>query len=212
MASLEAVLIPGGGVTPSGQVTPWVEVRLARAIALDPQPTYFLPLSAGTTHKPPPLDATGFPILESVAAAHYLIRHGVEPARVLPEAISLDTIGNAYFARIQHVDPLNLRRLHVITSAFHLPRTEAIFSWIFQLSSPTPNYHLTFEAVPNVGISDTVLAARCQKEEQGLAKVIKLRSQITTLPDLHRWLYTKHQAYAITRQPTQVEGTALETY
>lgn len=212
MVSSEAVLIPGGGVTASGQVTPWVQARLERAIALSPQPAYFIPLSAGTTHKPPPLDAAGFPILESVAAAHYLIRRGIEPARVLPETISLDTIGNAYFARIQHTDPLHLRHLHVITSEFHLPRTEAIFTWVFQLSSSNPHYHLTFETVPNVGIADTVLAARNQKERQGLARVRELRSQLTSLPDLHHWLYTEHQAYAVARQAAQISGVALETY
>ncbi len=212
MADLDAVLIPGGGVASSGHVVPWVQARLDRAIALFPQPTYFIPLSAGTTHKPPPLDVAGFPILESVAAAHYLVNRGVEPAKILPEAISLDTIGNAYFARVQHTDPLGLRRLHVITSAFHLPRIEAIFTWIFNLSSPDTPYHLTFEAVPNVGIADSVLAARCQKEREGLQRVMMLRSHLTSLPDVHRWLYSDHDAYAVTKRPTRIQDVAMASY
>ena len=128
MSQVDAVLIPGGGLLPSGEVVPWVQARLERAIALTPPPTYFLPLSAGTTHKAPPLDAEGFPIWESVAAGRYLMARGIASYRILPETISLDTIGNAYFARIQHLEPLQLRRLHVITSEFHLPRTIAIFS------------------------------------------------------------------------------------
>ncbi|RZM75424.1 hypothetical protein DYY88_21055 [Leptolyngbya iicbica LK] len=104
--AIDAVLIPGGGLSALGEVTPWVQARLERAIALQPAPRWFMPLSAGTTHKPPPLDAHGFPILESVAAAHYLHQRGIEGDRIVPETVSLDTIGNAYFARVQHVEPL----------------------------------------------------------------------------------------------------------
>ena len=96
--TIDAVLIPGGGLSASGEVTPWVKARLERAIALTPRPQWFIPLSAGTTHKPPPLDANGFPILESIAAAHYLQQRGIKGTRILPETVSLDTIGNAYFS------------------------------------------------------------------------------------------------------------------
>jgi hypothetical protein len=209
----DAVLIPGGGLLPTGTVTPWVQARLERAIALSPPPQFYIPLSAGTTHKPPPLDQAGFPVLEAIAAARYLWQHGIAPERILPEVVSLDTIGNAYFARVKHTEPLGLRRLHVITSAFHLARTEAIFTWIFQLSPPSQPYHLTFEAVPNVGMEPAALAARQQKEQAGLQQVQALRSRLTTLPALHRWLYAEHAAYAIGQQPDPLTDiSALGTY
>jgi hypothetical protein len=106
-----------------------------------------------------------------------------------------------------------LRRLHVITSAFHLPRTEAIFTWIFQLSPPPQPYHLTFEAVPDVGLGSAALAARQQKEQTGLAQVLALRSRLTTLPAFHRWLYAEHAAYAIGQPaPPPIHPSALGTY
>lgn len=209
---LDAVLIPGGGLTESGDVVPWVQARLDRAIALRPQPSYFIPLSAGTTHKPPPRDTNGFPMMESVAAAHYLVSQGISPTQILPETVSFDTIGNAYFARIQHTDPLGLRHLHIITSAFHLPRVEVIFKWIFDFPALPHAYHLTFEAVPNVGISDASLLARWRKEQTSLTHVMALRSHLTSLLDLHRWLYSSHNAYAVSRQPTRMTGPALATY
>jgi len=208
----DAILIPGGGVTPSGTVTPWVQARLDRAIALASSTQYFIPLSAGTIHKPPPQDKAKFPVLESIAGARYLVERGIEPSRVLPETSSLDTIGNAYFGRMQHTEPLGLRRLHVITSAFHLPRAEAIFAWIFQLSPPEPPYWLTFEAVPDVGLSEAVLAARRQREENGRVRVMEVRSQLTTLAEVHRWLYTDHAAYAVGKLPVRVQGAAIESY
>ncbi len=212
MEALEAVLIPGGGLGSRGELPPWVQARLDRAIALTPRPQYFIPLSAGTTHKPPPLDALGFPMLESVAAGRYLAAQGIAGAQILPETISLDTIGNAYFARVQHTEPLGLRRLHVITSAFHRPRTEAIFRWIFALSSPAVPYALTFEAVSDVGIAADVLAERCERERASLARVNALKTRFTTLSAVHRWLYDEHAAYAIAHIPEQLSSAALDSY
>lgn len=212
MEPMDAVLIPGGGLLPTGEVVPWTRARLERAIALTPQPQFFIPLSAGTTHKPPPLDDAGWPILESIAAARYLLSRGIAGARILPETISLDTIGNAYFARIQQVEPLQIRRLHVITSEFHLPRTQAIFEWIFALPPlPTP-YRLTFEAVPNVGLADGALQARRDREQASLSQCLNLQTRLTTLAAVHRWLYAEHGAYAIARSPHRLNTTALDTY
>ena len=210
--TIDAVLIPGGGLSAGGEVTPWVQARLERAIALTPPPQFFIPLSAGTTHKPPPLDAKGFPILESVAAAHYLQQRGVNATRILPETVSLDTIGNAYFARVQHVEPLQLRRLHIITSAFHLPRTQAIFAWIFSLPPLAEPWQLTFEAVPDVGMAEEVLQARCDREKASLARVQTLKRRFTNLAAVHRWLYSEHGAYAIARSPQRLDSEALDSY
>lgn len=213
MQSMDAVLIPGGGLTASGEVVPWVQARLERAISLRPRPRFFIPLSAGTTHKPPPLDVNGFPILESIAAAHYLQRRGIEGKRILPETISLDTIGNAYFARLQHIEPLQLRRLHVITSAFHLPRTQAIFDWILALPPSQNPRQLTFEAVPDVGISDAALQARCDREQASLKQFQILKTRLTTLAEVHCWLYEEHSAYAIVQTPQRLNhDDALGTY
>ena len=46
---------------------------------------------------------------------------------MLLESWSLDTIGNAAFARLFHAELRAWRRIHIITSDFHLARTEAIF-------------------------------------------------------------------------------------
>lgn len=209
---IDAVLIPGGGLSVSGHVTPWVQARLERALALTPRPRWFIPLSAGTTHKPPPLDANGFPILESIAAAHYLQQRGIKGAYILSETVSLDTIGNAYFARVQHVEPLQLQRLHVITSAFHLPRTQAIFNWMFSLPPQTVSWQLTFEAVPNVGLTAAALQARGDRERHSLASFQDLQSRFSHLAAVHCWLYAEHGAYAIARSPQRLDNAALESY
>jgi len=209
--TLDATIIPGGGLTAAGQVTPWVAARLDQAIATY-QGEYLIPLSAGTTHKPPPLDERGFPILEAIAAAHYLVQQGMPADRIWPETCSLDTIGNAYCARVIHTDPSGLRRLRIITSAFHLKRTAAIFEWIFGLDPDSLPYQLHFIVVPDVGLSPDALKARHQREKAGLTQIHTLSATLQTLSDLHRWLYRDHRAYAVTHRPQPLTGAALESY
>lgn len=210
VASLDATLIPGGGLREAA-VAPWVKVRLDWAISRY-SGEYLIPLSAGTVHRPPPLDACGFPLLESVAAARYLLTHGIPVERILPETLSLDTIGNAYFARLLHVDPLGFRNLRIVTSTFHMPRTQAVFEWIFSLSAPLGHYRLSFEATPDVGLDTSALAKRKIRELDSLCIVEQLRDHLTTLPDLHHWLYTQHQAYAFSLAPVRVTDANLDTY
>lgn len=189
-----AILIPGGGLTPEGMLPEWVRLRFDRALVRYAG-EWLIPLSAGTTHKPPPLNKRGFPIFEAQAGAVYLLEKGIPREKILVEACSYDTIGNAYFARMLHCEPRGLRQLHVITSAFHLPRTEAIFRWVFGLDVTGEPYDLSFEATPDAGIAPDALAARVVKEQEGLLRVAKQRKQFDTLAKLHQFLFTEHAAY-----------------
>lgn len=193
MAEFDAVLIPGGGLTDSGELPPYVIARLDRALAHSAR--YFIPLSAGTPHRAPPLDGRGYPIYEAVRAASYLHERGIPERRILTETFSYDTIGNAFFARLLHTEPRELRRLHIINSEFHMPRTEAIFGWVFGLT-PARGYDLSFEAVKNAGVSLESLATRVAKERASLEQVRLLAQHISTMSQLHEWMYTEHAAYA----------------
>jgi hypothetical protein len=195
MAAYDAILIPGGGVREGGELPAWVKPRLDRALERAGG-AWLVPLSAGTPHRPPPLDARGFPILEARAEAAYLVAHGADPRRILMEMASYDTIGNAYFARVLHAIPRGFRRALVITSAFHLPRTEAAFRWIWGLPAPGGECALDFESVPDEGHDSEMLAARTEKERAGLARVLELRERLRSFPDLHEWLFTRHGVYS----------------
>ena len=115
MSKYDAIIIPGGGVRENGALPLWVTRRLDRAVELH-SGEYIITLSAGTVHKTAILNESGFPVFESAAGANYLLKQGMKPEKILSETISYDTIGNAYFARIIHVDPMELRKLLVITS------------------------------------------------------------------------------------------------
>ncbi|EKV02541.1 hypothetical protein Lepto7375DRAFT_4778 [Leptolyngbya sp. PCC 7375] len=63
-----------------------------------------------------------------------------------------------------HIEPLELKHLLVITSEFHIPRTKAVFEWIYHLEGLSQDYQVVFEAVSDDGIDATTLRSRQQKE------------------------------------------------
>lgn len=197
----DAVIIPGGGVDPeTGVVRPWVASRLDVALKLDAVTRYYIPLSRGTTHRPPPPDSRGFPVDESSAGAAYLLRNGVtDPGRVLIDNWSVDTIGNAYYARQMLAEPLKLTTLFVVTSEFHMPRSRAIFEWVFGLpcmdGSRSP-FSLDFCASPDDGLDPDDVEGRVSRELASL-ETLKTRTipRITSLAKLTTFLHVEHGAY-----------------
>ena len=91
MQQYDAVLVPGGGLRSDGALPPFVVNRLEAAQAFAGEVPIVL-LSAHTIHRAPPLDAAGYPLLESAAAAKALLARGVSAARIWTETASLDTI------------------------------------------------------------------------------------------------------------------------
>ena len=208
----DCIFVPGGGLLEDGSLPPWVIARLDRAARLVEQTTWVAALSGGTVHKPPPLDQSGFPLFESRQAASYLISRGIDPGKLLTETISYDTIGNAYFARILFAEPFSMERLHLLTSEFHLPRTEAIFRWIFSLAPVHGPFELSFESVPDQGLSPQALLARTSREQHSLAKVRELMESISSLDVFQHWLYREHAAYSVTGQKEQLSEAELNSY
>jgi hypothetical protein len=188
----DAVLVLGGGVRTGGELPAQVVRRFDRAIELA-RGAPIVCLSAATVHRPPPLNEEGFPWFESAAGAAYLLAKGVPANRIQVEALSHDTIGNAYFSKLLHVDPPGWRRVLVITSEFHMQRSRAIFEWVYGL---TPGrYQLQFEATPDQGFDPILVERRRVKEAAALRALEPIMARIRDLDSFHRWIYTEHQAY-----------------
>lgn len=159
--SFDAILILGGGV-PTSLHEPPIHVQqrcddVAAIRGLSDTPV--LALSAGTAYLPQLLTSNGLPVWESMSTAAYLRdQHGIETNLYL-QTTSYDTIGDAYFTRVQHTDVKGWKRLLVVTTEvsshttrfvestkvcltmlrlllqFHVDRTKAIFDWIYSLPS-----------------------------------------------------------------------------
>ncbi|MCK4942546.1 MAG: YdcF family protein [Candidatus Aminicenantes bacterium] len=211
MLEFDVILVPGGGVRKGGEIPPWIKRRLDLAIQLSHEEP-IVTLSAGTVHRPPLLNKEGFPVFESLAAARYLISKGMDPQRIFTETCSYDTIGNAYFSRVIHVDPANFKRILVITSNFHMPRTESIFRWVFSLDTGVHAYQLFFDSVPDRGIPRDALRARQEKEKKSLAQFLKTQKKIHSLKELHHWLFKTHAAYSVSKTIRKARGEILKTY
>ena len=240
MSRYDAIISLGGGSQRGEDCTtlpPWVLRRLdlaaelywrqvngeAKTDAVDAKGTSFggapkiVVLSAGTPHRPNYVNKNGWPVLEATSEAYYLIREKkIPPEDVYREATSLDTIGNAYFFRMQHLEPNRGRwkRIAVITSAFHMPRTEAVFRWMFSIpfSLPTsgegeiigpPQIRaLDFLSVSDEGLdADGAISSRAAREAESLQKFEKMQQErfpvaTTSLAVVHQWLFTEHTAYS----------------
>lgn len=194
MSRYDAVLVLGGGVRSGGSLPSWIVCRLQRAIERRGD-GYIIALSAGTPYRPPPLDSEGFPIFESVAEARYLMSAGIPQDKILQETSSYDTIGNAYFARTVHTDPGELSKLLVITSDFHIERTQAIFKWVFGLTPLRTEYRLEFEPVTDPALSPELLEKRAVKEASSLEATRLQIETLASLAEFHRWFFSKHRAY-----------------
>jgi hypothetical protein len=134
----DAILVLAGGQVPGGGVPVWVERHLDKALELQQQSSNgalckIVLLGGGTPHRAPILSPEGFVVHESTSCAEYLLSKGAPSALLFKEWASYDTIGNGYFSLTQHVIPRRWRTLAVVTSEFHMPRTRAVFEWIYGL-------------------------------------------------------------------------------
>jgi hypothetical protein len=213
----DAVIVPGGGLDPdSGAPRPWVCARLDAAARLDKATRYHIVLSRGTPHRSPPACARGFPIDEAAASAAYLLAAGVaDPSRILLDSWSLDTIGNAYFTRQALADPLKLRTLLVITSSFHMPRTRAIFDWVFGLPLSgvvaQPGFSVDYCVTEDIGMTPEDCASRVEKELASLATLTsKTIPRITCMRELATFVFVEHGAYnSAPRLPPSIVSSNL---
>ena len=227
----DAVVVPGGGLNEDGTPYEFVRARLDAALRHDAETEVYIVLSRGTTHKPPPRDARGFAIDESVASARYLVDRGVTPSRILQDTWSVDTVGNVAFARLvrraalalpavrRHpsrcrqmlVEPRGWRRLLVITSDFHMPRVRAIFEWVFALPPRGGAAELSYESVPERGLAEEAREARAKKEAQALDGLrAGAMARVRDLAALHSFVFQEHRAYGAAPQSAAAAATAAE--
>jgi uncharacterized SAM-binding protein YcdF (DUF218 family) len=205
--------------------------KAAAAAALSPPLGPLVITTAwGTPHRPCPHDAAGFERHEAADNAALLLRElGVPASRLAEEGVSLETVGNAFFARALHTDPAGLRRVAVVNSRFHMPRTRAVFDFVFGLPSGPPTthgmqgreggqgegagggggggggggsgYELTYFAVAD-RLPAGVLAARRAKERLATPRFAAggaWRRGLRTTGDMWRWLFFENGAYASKR-------------
>lgn len=210
MNTYDAVLVLGGGVREDGTIPSWAKCRFDVASAVPGEPL-LIALSAGTAHRPPPRTPNGHLQFESAAGAHYLVANGVSPDRVLIETCSWDTVGNAYYARTVHTDPGQLRKLLIVTSDWHMPRTRFLFEWIYGLTPFSPGYELEFLDAHDPAMPSDVFDQRTRREQASLQSIKRRANGIGTMRDFHRWFFTEHDLYKSSQTGFGASGIDEET-
>ncbi|CAD7704434.1 unnamed protein product [Ostreobium quekettii] len=226
----EAIFVLAGGFTAQGTLPPSVTRRMDAVIDIQKRQDAFCPivcLGGGTPHKKPPLTEQGYPVHESTRLSEYLLSHGLDPVRdgIYKEVSSHDTIGNVYFALTIHALPARWRKMAIVTSAFHMPRTKQLFKDVFELAEEgnaygeSKRFLLDFFPVDDRGtMADKVLQARRAREAESLKTwVMKSKPQLKSLADMHAWLHNTHLCYAVGRQhefgiPRMENDMAMASY
>lgn len=224
---LDAIIVLAGGLHDDGGLPPWVHRRLDLAAGLAAAQhsarCALLCSGGGTPHRPSVLSDTGYVVFESTSCASYLLDKGMKAASILKETASFDTVGNGYFALVSHAIPAGWRRIAIVTSAFHMPRSRAIFDTCFALAAKDiwrdPKwYELEYYEASDDGLFEQdVYVARVEKEVQAAERWLKDTANFTQLADLHSWLFDTHMCYAVPRQhefgqPTKLDPRLLASY
>ena len=114
----DAVIVLGAGLVRGDQIPTVLRQRLDAALVyLNDNPNSMAVVTGGLGHQ-----AT---VTEAYAMGNYLIRHGIEPERVIYEEWSTTTQENLYFAKQlldRHIGEQEYTVL-VVTNDFHLPRS-----------------------------------------------------------------------------------------
>ncbi len=106
----------------------------------------------------------------------------------------------------------------MVTSAFHMPRSRAIFQTCFALAGASlwadaQHYELDFHAVSDEGVfADEVLAARLLKEQQALEAWRRDTAAMSSLRELHAWMHATHLCYSVSRQVRMLSACGHSIY
>ncbi len=119
----QAIVVFGSGLTEAGRPGPGLQARLRRALSLACRYTEAdIIVSGGSVSHGRP---------EADAMAEWLVERGLAPGRIVLESEARYTLDNA-----ERVAPLlvdrDIQRIHLVTEAFHMPRSEALMRGALQ--------------------------------------------------------------------------------
>ncbi|MBF8249797.1 MAG: hypothetical protein HW400_398 [Candidatus Levybacteria bacterium] len=123
------------------------------------------------------------PTTEAEEMRKTLLSLGVANQDIIKEEWSRDTIGNAYFSKINIIEPNNFKKILVVCSDFHLQRAQFLFRKIIG-----SEYRMDFITTPTESSHDP----KFMKMEEGV-----LQRQIKFLKDMKDGddLYLKTRLY-----------------
>ncbi|OGN01617.1 MAG: hypothetical protein A3I26_00245 [Candidatus Yanofskybacteria bacterium RIFCSPLOWO2_02_FULL_43_10] len=121
----------------------------------------------------------------------YAVGLGTSADAILKEDVSKDTIGNAYFCKLNFLEPNDWHNIVIVTSDYHIPRTRYIFEKV--LGS---GYTIEFASVGSK-LSPEEFAAKINKENKTTEFLKKWFDSISPgdTKAIKELMYAKHPGY-----------------
>ncbi len=198
--NFDAIIVLGGGNDNNGQPSNSTIKRLDKCIEfLKKKSAKYIILSGGR-HR-------GYYVSEAKAMADYLISKGLSK-EILLEEEAKDTIGNAYFTKVNLLESGKLFKIAVITSNFHIPRTRYIFKKVLGNS-----FKISYISADS-DLSNGVLSRVKDKEKRKLSLLKKLLDNIKDGDNksIKKLIEDKHPAYTKTSKLTDAEKKIISEY
>lgn len=194
----DAIVVLAGGVNKDGSLPDLPKKRVERGVELF------------KAHKAPKIIMSGKygfwldyykdvpPRSEAEAMKEYAVSLGVLEESIILEDTSKDTVGNAYFTKVNILEKNNWKKVIVVTSEFHLERTKFIFDTVLG-----PEYEIEYSYSED-GLSQLERESVKQKEEKTI-KTIKdtiLNVAPGDSEKIGKLLFSMHPGYAKNPQIT----------
>jgi len=197
----DAIIILGGGINKDGTLLEITVSRLEKGIELFRKNTSAYVIVSG---------AYGFMLdyipqkTEARIMKEYLEKEGLPKEKIILEEESKDTLGNAYFTKLNVLEPKKWYKVIIVTSDFHLERTKYIFKKVFgnkyKIEFITSSSDLTKQVIK-----------RLETRERKVLKILKKWLKNVKIEDnksINRLLYTIHPAYA--KNPKVTKETLIK--
>jgi uncharacterized SAM-binding protein YcdF (DUF218 family) len=157
----DAIIVLGGGLNPNNTLPLTAQLRVKHAIGLYQQNVAPIVVMSGRWSM---LATTPYITTEAETMRQYAIRNAViPPDAILAESNSMDTLGNAYYTCINFAQPKNWQRILVVTSDWHVKRSQYLFNLVMADSCA-----VEISAVPSK-LSASEIAAKTALEDQIMA-------------------------------------------
>jgi uncharacterized SAM-binding protein YcdF (DUF218 family) len=150
------IIVLGGSVNDDETLVPRLQKRVDHAIELfragnAPHIIMTGGWSAQLTEKPLHL--------ESPTMKKYAVEQGIPADSIFIEAVSRDTVGNAYFTKTELLEPHNWTHVIVVTTDYHVARAQMIFEKVLG-----PSYKIECTGIESDASSD--LSERLARERK----------------------------------------------
>jgi uncharacterized SAM-binding protein YcdF (DUF218 family) len=199
---IQAIIVLGSGITPNLEPSPGSALRTAKAVELIDLFQNALLIMSGNT--PTRAEHAAIENSEAAIMKKYAVSLGVDPQKILLENESRDTLANAIFTKRNYLVHRRLNNIIVVTSSYHVPRAEYLFSKVLG-----PEYTTTF-----VSAGGEVKPERLTKEARSLDFAKALLDTATDGDDkeiyqrMSEWLYpyTQHPRFTLDEWYAYADG------